>query len=120
AMKAGVIRVTLIEEGTNKPVAGARVWGFDKETGSSARFNAYTDGQGRATFHSVPSQISLSLVGPPEGVYLEGDLGNSTEANRTIEFAGGDEEVSLVMPRIAGTLLTVSGVCTLPDGSPAR
>jgi hypothetical protein len=65
AMRAGVIRVALVEEGTNKPVAGARIWGFDAETGSSARFNAYTDEQGVATFYSAPSRISLSLAGPP-------------------------------------------------------
>ena len=59
AMPAGVIRVTLVEEGTEKPVSGARIWGFDTETGSSARFNAYTDEQGRATFYSAPSRISL-------------------------------------------------------------
>ena len=112
AMKAGIIRVKLVEEGTNKPVAGARIWGFDKETGSSARFNAYTDDQGRATFHSAPSQVSLSLAGPPEGVYLDGDLGNSPEANRTFEFAGGEEDLTLVMPKIAGTLLTIPGICT--------
>ena len=119
AMKAGVIRVMLIEEGTKKPVAGARIWGFDKETGGSSRFNAYTDDQGRATFYSAPAQISISLVGPPEGVYIEGDLGNSPEANRTFDFAGGEEEVTLVMPKINGILLTVPGVCTLSDGSPA-
>jgi hypothetical protein len=118
-VKAGIIRVRLVEEGTNKPVVGARIWGFDQETGSSARFNAYTDDQGRATFHSAPAKVSLSLVGPPNGVYIEGNLGNSPETNRSIDFAGGDEEVTLVMPKIAGTLLTVGGVCTFPPGHPA-
>ncbi len=119
AMKAGVIRVTLLEEGTNKPVAGARIWGFDAETGSSARFNAYTDAQGRATYYSAPAKISLSLVGPPDGVYIEGDLSNNPDVHKTIDFAGGEADVNLVMPPIAGTLITVFGVCTLPDGSPA-
>ncbi len=118
AMKAGVIRVTLVEERTNKPVAGARIWGFDTESGS-ARFNAYTDGQGRATFYSAPAKISLGLAGPPDGVYIEGDLSNNPDVHKTIDFAGGEDEVTLVMPPIAGTLITVSGVCTLPDGSPA-
>jgi len=119
AVKAGVIRVQVLEEGTNKPVAGVRIWGFDSETGSSSRFNAYTDAQGRATFHAAPARISLSLVGPPDGVYVEGDFLNNPEAHRTIDFAGGDDELTLVMPPIAGTLINVNGVCTLPDGSPA-
>jgi hypothetical protein len=119
AMKAGVIRVTLVEEGTKKPVAGARIWGFDAETGGSARFNAYTDDEGRATFHSAPAKVSLSLVGPPEGLYTEGDLSRYPDAHKTFDFAGGEDEVALVMPRIAGPLITVSGVCSLPDGSPA-
>ncbi len=120
AVKAGVIRVKVLEEGTNKPVAGVRIWGFDTETGSSARFNAYTDAHGRATFHSAPARISLSLVGPPDGVYVEiDDFRNNPETQRTIDFAGGEEELTLVMPPITGTLLTVTGVCTLPGSSPA-
>ena len=120
AMKAGVIRVTLLEEGTNKPVAGAGIWGFDAETGNGARFNAFTDKQGRATFYSAPSRISIGLAGPPDGVYIEGDLFRNADANKTFDFVGGEGEVTLVMPPIVGTLITVSGVCTLPDGSPAR
>ena len=119
-MKAGVIRVTLVERGTNKPVAGARIWGFDAETGSSARFSAYTDAQGRATFYSAPSKINLSLAGAPEGLYFEGNLQNDRKANKTFDFAGGETEVALVMPPIAGKLIAVSGICTLPDGSPAQ
>ena len=59
-------------------------------------------------------------MGPPDGVYIDGDLGNNAEAHSNFDFAGGEDEVTLMMPRIAGTLVTVSGVCTLPDGSPAR
>jgi len=63
--KAGVIHATLLEEGTKRPVDGARIWGFDRETGSDARYNAYTDQQGRTTFYSAPAEIHLSVAGHP-------------------------------------------------------
>ena len=116
---AGVIRVTVSEAETARPVPGVRIWGFDQATGSSSRFNAYTDGQGRATFYSTPEKIWLGIVGPPEGHYIDGDLGHSPGASKQIEFAGGTIDMRLVMPRIAGALITISGVCTRPDGSPA-
>jgi hypothetical protein len=119
AEEAGVFRVTLVEEGTRKPVAGVRIWGFDKGTGSSARFNSYTDQQGRATFYSAPAEIHLSIVGPPEGTYIEGSLRNYPDAHKAIDFQGGEVEVILMMPPIAGPLITISGICTRPDGSPA-
>ena len=59
-------------------------------------------------------------MGPPDGVYyIEDELGTNHGSSSTIDFAGAEEEVTLVMPRIAGVLLTVPGVCTLPGGSPA-
>lgn len=119
AIKAGIIRVTLLEKETNKPVPNARIWGSDGETGSSGRFNAYTDDQGRATFYSAPTKIWLALVGPPEGVYLEVDRNNG-DASKSIDFAGGEEELTLIMPPIAGKLITVPGICTHLDGSPAK
>jgi beta-lactamase regulating signal transducer with metallopeptidase domain len=119
AEKAGVIRVTVTEEGNGMPMGGVRIWGFDQATGSSSRFNAYTDGKGRATFYSTPEKIWLGITGPPEGYYVEGDLGHSQGASKQFEFAGGSADVRLVMPRIAGPLITVSGTCTCPDGSPA-
>jgi hypothetical protein len=118
AEKAGVIRVTVTEEGTDKPVSDVRIWGFDKTTGSSGRFNAYTDSQGRASFHSTPEEISLSIVGPPDGYYIKGNLRQSPDASKQIKFSGGEVEVNLVMPPIAGPLIAVSGICTRPDGSP--
>jgi hypothetical protein len=63
---------------------------------------AYTDEQGRATFYSAPTKISLSLAGPPDGVYIEGDRFNAPDAHKTIDFAGGEHEVTLVMPRSPG------------------
>ena len=119
AEHAGVISVTVSEEGTNKPVPGVRIWGFDQATGSSGRFNAYTDGQGRAAIYSMPEKIWLGIVGPPDGYYIDGNLSRSSSASQQIEFDGGTADLRMVMPRIAGPLITISGVCTRPDGSPA-
>ena len=111
AEEAGIIRVTVIEQGTRKPLAGVRIWGFDKETGSGARFNAYTDEKGRARFYSVPAEIDLGIAGPPEGVYINGRINDSPDANNRIDFRGGEEEIILVLPPIAGRLVAVSGAC---------
>ncbi len=118
AQKAGVIRVSVVEEGTEKRVPGVRVWGFDRETGDSARFDANTDANGEATFYSLATQINLSIVGPPEGFFLDGEIGNSNSAHATIDFRGVSDEVVLTLPKIAGRLLDVVGVARLADGSP--
>ncbi len=97
-----------------------RIWGFDAETGSSARFNAYTDGEGTATFRSVAAKINLSLAGPPEGVYLSEDRRGHAGSVSYFQFDGGELELTLTMPAIAGRLVTVPGNCTRPDGSRAE
>ncbi|MHC5541966.1 carboxypeptidase regulatory-like domain-containing protein, partial [Singulisphaera rosea] len=119
ARRAGLIRVTVVEQGTRKPVAGARVWGFDKETGSGARFDATTDELGRATFYSLPTEIHLGVAGPPEGTYLEGAVDDDPGANTAFDFQGGVKHVPLTIPPIAGRLIDLSGICAKPDGSPA-
>ena len=80
--KAGVIRVTVSEEGTDKPVAGVPAsGGFDQATGSSGRFNACTDETrpGDFLFHAGKDQ---SIAGPPDGYYHQwrtlAELGPST------------------------------------------
>lgn len=120
AQKAGVIHVTVLEEGTKIPVPGVRVWGFDKETGSSSRFNAYTDAKGIATIHAAPSAIHLSIAGPPKGAFLKGDLRHSQDSARQFDFPGGEMKFTLTMPAIAGRVVSVSGLCTRPDGSRAE
>jgi beta-lactamase regulating signal transducer with metallopeptidase domain/protocatechuate 3,4-dioxygenase beta subunit len=119
ATKAGVIKVTVVEEGTGTPVAGVRVWGFDKETGSSARFNALTDNLGHAAFYATAAKINLSIVGPPDGVYVTGDLHESPGFATQFEFDGKAAEITLTMPQIAGLLIPASGICIRPDGAPA-
>ncbi|WP_422929008.1 M56 family metallopeptidase [Singulisphaera sp. PoT] len=116
---AGIIRATVTEQGTNKPVPNIRVWGFDRVTGSSRRLNAHTDENGVATFHLAPATVSLSISGPPDGFFILGDLRWDQDATRTFDFPGGEAEITLKMPRLDGPLFNVSGICTLADGRPA-
>jgi len=120
AEKPGVIRATVVEKGTNRPLAGVRIWGYDAETGGSSRFIAYTDEQGLATFYSVAANIMLAIAGPPEGYYIDAASRASEEGMvKQIDFAGGEQEITLTMPPLLGKLGAVQGTCRLPDGSPA-
>jgi protocatechuate 3,4-dioxygenase beta subunit len=123
---AGTIVVTVVEAGTETPLVGARVNGFDVIGGQEPngrtdgrRFNAYTDAQGRATFHAAPAEIVLHASGPPEGTFIEGNLSKHPGARRAFGFEGGTEELTLSMPPIAGRLIRLPGTCTRPDGMPA-
>jgi beta-lactamase regulating signal transducer with metallopeptidase domain len=118
AQPAGVIRVSVTEAETDKPVANVRIWGFDRTTGGSARFNAYTDEKGRATFYSTPAWISLSIAGPPDGCYIQGASGCGPDSVKNFEFEGGEVKIALKMAPITGPVITVSGICTRPDGTP--
>jgi protocatechuate 3,4-dioxygenase beta subunit len=118
AAPAGAIRVTVVEEGTNRRVAGARVSAYEATRGGGARFTATTDGRGQATFHATPSRIVVTLEGPPEGVYLARDFVRSVDASQAIELAGLEADAVLLMPPIAGTLVAVSGTCTDRAGAP--
>jgi hypothetical protein len=115
--RAGVIRVSVAEQGTDEPIAGARVWGFDTETASSARFNAYTNERGIATFYSAPAKITFSIAGPPPGIYVA-TRGPGNPA--IVDFRGGEAALSLKMSPIAGPLITLSGICALRDGTAVR
>ena len=117
ASEAGVIRVTLLEEGTNQPVPG-HDRGTVPNTGSG-RFNAYTDERGQATFYSAKERVTFSLAGPPEGFYINGTLRNDHGSTKTIDFDGLEAHLTITMPPIAGPVITISGICSKPDRSPA-
>jgi hypothetical protein len=119
AQKAGVIRVTVIDDDKEQPVRNVRIWGFDQVTGSGGRFNAYTDDHGRATFYSTLTKIWLGIVGPPDGSYTKGSWREHASTSMQFEFAGGEYDLRLVMPAVAGPLLSVPGLCKRPDGTPA-
>ena len=119
AQPAGVVRITVIEEGTNRPVPDVRVWGFDKETGSSARFDATTDDQGVVRFTTAPTHLDLSIVGPPAGTFVDQDRMDSVESAISFDFKGGEVARTLTLPRISGRLVAIKGTCVGPDGQPA-
>lgn len=117
ARKAGVIRVTVIDEEHEKPVPNVRVWGFDQATGVSSRFNAYTNDQGEATFYSAPETIVLEIAGPPDGTYIKGEWSQHHATSMKFEFPGPEYQLRLVMPPVGGPLISVSGVSARPDGT---
>jgi beta-lactamase regulating signal transducer with metallopeptidase domain len=119
AEPAGTIRVTVLEEGTRKPVPGVRVGGYDKETGSSDRFDSYTDDLGQVVFRFTPAEITLGPIVPPEGTYTRSNEYGSINTLIQFVFKGGDESHTIVMPRLQGPLVSFVGECLKPDGDPA-
>ena len=119
AQPAGVVRITVVEKGTNRSVPGVRIWGFDIESGGPSRFNATTDDQGLTVFHTTPSHLYLSIVGPPEGMFVDRDRMDSVESAISFDFAGGVVARTLILPQISGRLVTIKGNCFRPDGQPA-
>ena len=111
--------MTVLEEGTRKPVPGVRVGGYDKETGSSDRFDGYTNDLGQVVFHFTPAEITLRPLAPPEGTYTRSDDYGSINAIIQFVFKGGDESHTIVMPQLQGPLVSFVGDCLKPDGTPA-
>jgi len=115
--------VTVVESGTNKPVANVSVSGVEVILGqrSSGRcFSATTNEQGQATFRPAPSQISLSASGPPPGHYLLGNSLDIPDGHAKFDFPGGEVDVRLVIPPATGPLISITGTCVLPDDAPAE
>ena len=115
---AGVVRITVVEKGTNRSVPGVRVWSFDNQPNGPSRFNATTDDQGLAVFHTVPTHLYLSIVGPPEGTFVDQDR-MGVDSAISLDFAGGEVARTLILPQISGRLVTIKGNCFRPDGQPA-
>lgn len=113
AVTASILVVTLTVAGTDTPVAGARIWGLS----TGGRLDGVTDAQGRVTFRTTPGKASVSIASPPPGMYFEGDIHRDPEASKAFEVGAG-EVVELKMPP-GRRLIAVSGLCTMPDGSPA-
>jgi len=107
-------RVTclVLEEGTDEPVAGARISGEN----AIGRINGYSDADGVFSVLVLPGPTSLTFQSPPDGVYV-GD--RSARGGRvSFEASGREIEVVLKSPPIEGRLVDVSGVVSGPEGSP--
>ncbi len=121
AESAGVIRVTVVEEGTGKRVAGVGVSGTDRETGNFVRFHAATEADGVARIACAPASLTLTLDGPPEGMFNDREAWRKLGDGWQGDFAGGVLDLTLTLPRIGGRVAAIEGRCVGPaDTAVAR
>ena len=106
-----LVRCLVLEEGTDKPVAGARISGSNK-IGS---INGYSDANGVFTVRVLPGSASLRFHSPPDGVYVVEEPG-SGDHRVTFNAEGDEMDVTLPAPAIAGRLCSVSGTVYDPQG----
>jgi hypothetical protein len=113
ATETTLVRCLVLEEGTDIPVAGARIDGTNK-IGS---IEGESDANGVFTVRVLPGPVRLSFRSPPDGVYI---LDNSGVEGRSIRFnaEGREMDVTIKSPVIAGPLVTASGTVYSPDGLP--
>jgi len=107
-----LLRVKVLEPGSNIPIQGARVQGSSK----SGRIKGYTDENGIFEQRIANGKAHVSFTYPPPGSYVKGTN------NKPIDFfhvKGGLKEVTRYAPSKLGQLTTVSGRILLPDGTPA-
>ncbi len=113
---ATLVRCLVLEEGTNRPVAGARLHGRN-ETGE---INGYSDADGVFMVRVLPGPTMLQVYLPPESVYVGSSLHTSQDWQVTFEAQGAEVDVVVRSPRIEGHLVRVSGTVVGPDGAPAQ
>lgn len=111
--ETAVVRCLVLEEGTDAPVAGARLSG-STETDS---VDGYSDANGVFTIPVLPGPVSLRFYSPPDGVYT---LPEEARGDYRVKFEArpGEMEVTLRAPPIAGRLVSVGGVVCDRGGLP--
>jgi len=108
-----LVRCLVLEEGTDEPVAGARISG-DNMIGS---INGYSDANGVFTVRVLPGPVSLQFHSPPDGVYV---MKSPLSGDYRVKFdaRGGSMDVELPAPLIAGRLCSVRGTVYDLEGLP--
>jgi protocatechuate 3,4-dioxygenase beta subunit len=111
--ESALVRCLVLEEGTDAPVAGARIWG-KSEFGS---INGYSDANGVFTVRVLPGPVWLSFHSPPDGVYVvEGE--GSADYRVKFDATPGQMDVTLRAPPTRGRLVTVRGALYDTGGVP--
>ena len=110
-----LIKCQVVEVGTDKPVAGARIGG--ENAGKS--INGYTDAGGLFKFRAMPGQVSLSYSSPPDGVYMDDSVKRKAASVPRLDFEAKGSEMNVTMeaPPVGGRLVLVRGKVLGPDGS---
>jgi len=111
-----LIKCQVVEVGTDKPVAGARIGGEN----AGKRINGYTDAGGLFRFRAMPGQVSLSYSSPPDGVYVDESFRRGTIPASRLNFEAKGPEMNVTMeaPPVGGRLVVVRGKVLGPDGAP--
>lgn len=107
------VRCLVLEEGTDEPVAGARISGEN----AIGRINGYSDADGVFTVVVLPGPTSLRFYSPPAGVYMDRGS-NSGDRQIRFEAAGPEMEVVVRSSRVEGRLVNVPGLVLGPEGTP--
>lgn len=115
ATETTLVTCLVIEEGTNKPVAGARIDGSNR-IGS---FERRSDANGIVSIRLLSGPVTLRFTSPPAGVYVLNDGLASGEDRLEFEAQGSQMNVVLKSPPIGGHLVNVPGVILGPGGLPA-
>jgi hypothetical protein len=108
-----LVKCQVMERGSDRPVAGARIQG----SGQGGRIDGRSDANGVFAFRVMSGQISLFFTSPPEGVYMLSD--QESRSSLQVDAQGKEMTVTLKTPAIAGRLTTVRGRVQLPGGTPA-
>jgi len=104
-----LVECKVVEFGTDVPVAGARIHGWNR----IGEFSGYSDSEGILTIRVLPGPVRLSFHSPPSGVYvLEW---RPAESLLDFDATGEKMTVTLETPPIAGLLRSVSGIVIGPD-----
>ena len=106
-----LVECRVMEFGTEVPVAGARIHGWNR----IGKFSGYSDSEGVFAVRVLPGLVQLSFHSPPKGVYVL-DERKPYESSLGFEATGRKMSVTLKTPPIAGFLRSVSGIAFGPDG----
>lgn len=113
AVPGTLLRIHVLEPETERPIAGARIYG----SSAGGRLDGYTDANGVFERQVLNGEANAFFGSPPGGTYV---LQNNTASRSTqITAEGGVKEVTLYAPSRLHPLVGIRGRLTLPDGSPA-
>jgi hypothetical protein len=113
ATQTTLVRCLLLEEGTDKPVAGARIDG----TNAIGSIEGRSDVNGVFTVRVLPGPVRLGFTSPPEGVYTLTSSLASGLSHVSFQAAGPEMTVIVKTPPIAGPLVSVPGRVLGPEGT---
>jgi hypothetical protein len=114
ATETTLVRCLVLEEGTDRPVAGARING-DNAIGS---MEGHSDVNGVFIVRVLPGPVRLGFISPPEGVYTLTRSSASGLSHLSFQAEAREMNVVLRTPPIAGPLVGVSGRVLGPEGTP--